>query len=768
MRASDREEFLKAYQAIHEPLMRFCMVKSRGIMDPKDLLNDVLLVGLEKYNSLKDKKALLSYLFTTANNISLNHLRRRKFSEPYNESAAVAIPVSGNIENKVDVTFLYDALDQLPPLQKEAVVLFEISDLPIKEIMKIQNAGESSVKQRIKRGREKLVAILKEKDRKKIAVAISLLFTTNTFSMSNLNQYFNAIKMMPLPISKHEALINISNLQLPQSAFSKVVSIASKSKLVGTVMVSAAITSVIVLSGSSINQDDTNTNSDQTFTLATTHFEKSPEIPKNENIILFNDELKDDHEKEVNFNSKQLNDAIPPSEPNLMITPFNWTDFKKVISDEQKVNAIPPLTETYHNVPIIDSTDENIQIFNLEGINEIEIGNIGEKINILTWDQNMIKVEQLIEVECKKEQDKTTILNNIKLVSQKDGDRFILKKNAKTKNNSIIQLGPVSQKTIEFENGQKARYKKLKASYVITMPKKINLRLNSKYSDIQLISIEGDLKGQVYESKLNASDIKGNLKMSIKYSKVKLGNIHSGKIEAYESDIDFKNCLDLNLNSKYSDIKCNDVKTLVINSYEDNINLNQSDSLYAQMKYASLTCLNNIRSAYLEAYESQFYAASISDFVVELFSYSLLDIDQVTNLDLTKVYESKLMVDEIQNISALNSKYTSYSIKKITKQAKVSSYEDNLLFSSIVPGFEQLKFDGKYTKYSLSVDNRSSFEIDINSRYSGLNYSKLDLKNRTLTERNENTVLNGISNGTIDSTLGQIKFDCYEGAIVFK
>ncbi|PIZ05301.1 MAG: RNA polymerase subunit sigma-24, partial [Flavobacteriales bacterium CG_4_10_14_0_8_um_filter_32_5] len=40
------------------------------------------------------------------------------------------------------------------------IVLFEITGFSIKEIMEIQNSSESAVKQRLKRGREKLVELL--------------------------------------------------------------------------------------------------------------------------------------------------------------------------------------------------------------------------------------------------------------------------------------------------------------------------------------------------------------------------------------------------------------------------------------------------------------------------------------------------------------------------------------------------------------------------------------------------------------------------------
>jgi RNA polymerase sigma-70 factor (ECF subfamily) len=52
------------------------------------------------------------------------------------------------------------ALAQLPIAQKECIILFEISGFKIKEIAEIQSVSEDAVKQRLKRGRERLQEIL--------------------------------------------------------------------------------------------------------------------------------------------------------------------------------------------------------------------------------------------------------------------------------------------------------------------------------------------------------------------------------------------------------------------------------------------------------------------------------------------------------------------------------------------------------------------------------------------------------------------------------
>jgi len=59
-----------------------------------------------------------------------------------------------------EIYFLYKALAMLPEEQRECLVLFEITGFSIKEIMVIQNSSESAIKQRLKRGRAKLLELL--------------------------------------------------------------------------------------------------------------------------------------------------------------------------------------------------------------------------------------------------------------------------------------------------------------------------------------------------------------------------------------------------------------------------------------------------------------------------------------------------------------------------------------------------------------------------------------------------------------------------------
>ena len=62
----------------------------------------------------------------------------------------------------LDVKLLYTMLNQLPDDQKECILLFEISGFSLKEIAAIQASSEGAIKQRLKRGREKLKELMED------------------------------------------------------------------------------------------------------------------------------------------------------------------------------------------------------------------------------------------------------------------------------------------------------------------------------------------------------------------------------------------------------------------------------------------------------------------------------------------------------------------------------------------------------------------------------------------------------------------------------
>ncbi len=163
--------FMELYEPVHGSFERFCKARSYGVCDFNDLMHDTLIIAFEQFDTLKNKEAFLSFLFSITNKVHANFRRKNKpisFSE-----------VTG-IENSPDHTFsieknfqhdeLYEALNKLPIDYRNCIILFEIAGFSIKETAEIQECTIDALKQRLSRGRKMLVEALSEKTTNTIAV----------------------------------------------------------------------------------------------------------------------------------------------------------------------------------------------------------------------------------------------------------------------------------------------------------------------------------------------------------------------------------------------------------------------------------------------------------------------------------------------------------------------------------------------------------------------------------------------------------------------
>lgn len=155
-----QEQFLQLYEPVHERFERFCRVRAFEEMDYRDLMNDTLLVAYEKLDKLQSEQAFLSFLFGICVRILGNHIQKKKEPRIPEGTAHLKIMDECSKTSSFENEFLYSALAKLNSSQRECIILFEISGFSIQEISEIQNTSISNVKQRLKRGREKLKEVL--------------------------------------------------------------------------------------------------------------------------------------------------------------------------------------------------------------------------------------------------------------------------------------------------------------------------------------------------------------------------------------------------------------------------------------------------------------------------------------------------------------------------------------------------------------------------------------------------------------------------------
>lgn len=155
------EQFLRLFLPLRHPLHRFACALTRSPEEALDLTGDTILAALESYDHSRPEESFRSYLFTIAVRIHRRGRKRRERMQRLDDAAAENARSSARSpEVEADIRALGEALTQLPLRQQEAVVLFELSDMSLEEIRKIQGGSLSGVKSRIARGRRRLAELL--------------------------------------------------------------------------------------------------------------------------------------------------------------------------------------------------------------------------------------------------------------------------------------------------------------------------------------------------------------------------------------------------------------------------------------------------------------------------------------------------------------------------------------------------------------------------------------------------------------------------------
>ncbi len=158
---SYRTEFMACYGPLSDRLGRYARALTRDAEEARDLLSETTLQAYESFLSLHDRTAFPSWVFTIMTRIERKKGIRAKYHEPMvpeiiDELRSPVPAPSTTADNRL----LYDAIRRLPKEQAEAVTLFEIVDLPLAEVARIQGVSLSGAKSRVTRGRARLARLL--------------------------------------------------------------------------------------------------------------------------------------------------------------------------------------------------------------------------------------------------------------------------------------------------------------------------------------------------------------------------------------------------------------------------------------------------------------------------------------------------------------------------------------------------------------------------------------------------------------------------------
>lgn len=163
----DQAAFLELYDRHREPIFRFAYRLLGEVGIAEDVTHDCFLSLIRKPQNFRPERASLrTYLFAAARNLALKHFRstgRETGLDDMPEEPQLS-PRHGPLRKLLDEELAAEvrrAVFSLPPLQREALVLFEYEGLSLNEIAEITSADVGAIKGRLYRARAHLKGLLR-------------------------------------------------------------------------------------------------------------------------------------------------------------------------------------------------------------------------------------------------------------------------------------------------------------------------------------------------------------------------------------------------------------------------------------------------------------------------------------------------------------------------------------------------------------------------------------------------------------------------------
>jgi RNA polymerase sigma factor, sigma-70 family len=147
------ENFMKKYG---NQVLRMAYAYVHNMDEAEDILQETLIKILEVNLDSDDEEYIKAYFLRTASNIAKNHIsaNKRHETDELNEELAA--------EEKADLSFVWEAVKELPDTQRDVIHLFYEEGYQTAEIAEILGRKEATIRSDLKRARERLKTILKE------------------------------------------------------------------------------------------------------------------------------------------------------------------------------------------------------------------------------------------------------------------------------------------------------------------------------------------------------------------------------------------------------------------------------------------------------------------------------------------------------------------------------------------------------------------------------------------------------------------------------
>lgn len=349
--------------------------------------------------------------------------------------------------------------------------------------------------------------------------------------------------------------------------------------------------------------------------------------------------------------------------------------------------------------------------FKAENNAKVIILNYDTDLEIMTWDKPQVELHMIIDATINDPDDAEILDSYLESIEyESTPDQINLETRFWESINNIMGIT-----RMKLKNNKTIRIKKFDMECKLWIPENASLGLKSRYSDINMEDIGGNLVLELYDDELLAGNVKGKANIEAKYSEMNFTGMSDIEADLYNCELSTGDAGDINIYTKYSKIHSGNAGTLNIDSYEDDFSFDNCNDIKFIAKYSEFTT-GKAGKLVADNYECEFMAESVSDAKIDS-KYSEFIITSAKSIDISSSYEDLFETKMLGSLMVKETKYGEYDFGRLEDNLTIESgYEDEISVDMLGPNLELLKINGRYLDidFALASDFECRFEASIN------------------------------------------------------
>lgn len=391
----------------------------------------------------------------------------------------------------------------------------------------------------------------------------------------------------------------------------------------------------------------------------------------------------------------------------------------------------------------------------------VAVSNYDCDLIIHTWENEKTEIKLHVIAEMKNSEDARTLDKHIKDLSFDSSPGKVTVKTRFWESRMNI----IGRKTMRLKRGKVLLYKNFKMKAEIWMPKTADLKLNSKYSNIELEKQGGNVVLDLYNDKVFSGSISGDLNITAKYTSFEFKDCKDITANFYDCNFTSLEAGKCEYISKYSKISSTSVMDLTIDSYTDKFTFETCGNIDIKSKYTDLKT-KEAKELKIDSYEGSYEIDNCLS--MEIFSkYTDFETESVNNLLATNIYEGSIICSRINYLTIKESKYVKYKLGLLNESLKLEiGYEDDLFIDKLGSDFKSIELNGKYLKCETVFNNDLDLKFIANIKYPHLDLENVDLSTKIKIQESSSLEYEAYK-GKVSEDMPLISLSGYEIKFVF-